>query len=121
MGNGFKTKLSQNWLIIVLVFTMLLVRLLWLQTTISRDEGGFGIIGMMWLRGVLPTYWLNVHGPMLYLFYSSSIALFGNTIIPIRLLNDSLFVFSCILVYMLSAEWFGKRIGALSVFFLDFR
>jgi hypothetical protein len=120
MGNGFKTKLSQNWLLIVLVLTMLLVRLLWLQTTISRDEGGFGIVGMMWLRGFLPTYWLNVHGPILYLFYSSSIAFFGNTIIPIRLINDALFVFSCILVYMLSAEWFGKRIGAVSVFFFGF-
>ncbi len=99
---------------------MLIVRLLWLQTTISRDEGGFGLIGMMWLRGVLPTYWLNVHGPILYLFYAFSIALFGNSIMPIRLLNDTLFVFSCIMVYLLSAEWFGKRTGLLSVFFFGF-
>jgi hypothetical protein len=99
---------------------MLIVRLLWLQTTISRDEGGFGLVGMMWLRGVLPTFWLNVHGPMLYLFYAASIALFGNSIMPIRLLNDTLFVFSCILVYLLSTEWFGKRTGVLSVFFFGF-
>jgi hypothetical protein len=120
MKSNYKNKLSQNWLLILIVLGMLIVRLLWFETTISRDEGGFGFIAMMWLRGVAPTFWLNVHGPMLYSFYALSIFLFGDSILPIRVLNDSLFVLSIILVYLLASKWFGKRTGLLSAFFFGF-
>ena len=45
---------------------------------------------------------------------------FGNTIIPIRLLNDALFVFSCILVYLLAAEvvWKTDRCAISFLFWI---
>jgi hypothetical protein len=94
-----------------------MIRLLWLETTISRDEGAFGLIAMMWTRGTLPTYWLNDEGPLVYVIYAMMIYLFGNSIIPIRLLNDLLFIGSCLGVYAISSDWFGKRIGLMSLLF----
>lgn len=94
--------------------------MLWLETTISRDEGAFGFIGSMWTNGILPTYWLDTQGPITYAIYAAITYLFGNSIIPIRLLNNLLFLLSYTIIYLISSKLFGKRIGILSALFFGF-
>jgi Dolichyl-phosphate-mannose-protein mannosyltransferase len=110
----------QNWVLIASILAFLIIRSLWLETTISRDEGAFGFVGFMWMKGILPTYWLNTHAPLSYIIYILGVLLFGNSIIPIRLLNNLLFVGSYIIVYLTASKFFGKRIGLLSAFFFGF-
>jgi hypothetical protein len=110
-------KVSQNWVLILVVLVFLAVRMLWLETTISRDEGANGLVGFFWTRGILPTYWLNTQGPMIYVVYAIVISVFGNGIIPIRIVNNFLFIGSCFVLYKLASGWFGKSIGVLTVVF----
>ena len=106
-----------NKALVLGVVLFLLIRLLWLETTISRDEGAFGFIGMMWAKGVLPTYWLDIQGPLTYGIYAMTISVFGNSIAAIRLLNGFLLAVSCIALYLIAKDLFGKKTAILALFF----
>jgi len=103
----------------VLGFT--LVRLLWLDTIVYRDEAAGGYVGMLWSRG-LPPYvnCLDNKTPIFYGIYLIHIKLFGNNIIPVRLFNDLLFVVSLLAVYRIALPWFGARAAVLALLLYGF-
>jgi len=84
-------------------------RLLWIGATIERDEGSFAYVAWTWLRGGLPYVDATTYpGPVTYILYAIPMALFGNTIVPIRILNDLLFLVSLVYVYKLGLRWWGR-------------
>ncbi len=112
-----KRFILDNIFLVIGIVLIFLVRMLWLETTISRDEGAFGFIGMMWSRGVLPTHWLDIQGPMTYGIYAITISMFGNSIVAIRLLNSIFMVVSCIALYLITLDIFGKKTAIFTLLF----
>lgn len=107
--------------LLIILFFFVAIRLAWLKITLASDEGELGYDAMLWLRGELP-YALRFSGepPLIYLTYMAFMALFGNTILPIRLSNDVLFFISIIGLYFLVKNWFGEKTGLLAAFFYAF-
>ena len=110
-----KTQLA---LIGILALSILL-RILWLFTPVARDEGAVGYVAMVWSRGILPYQapMAAVNPPLVYLFYMIPSYFFGNNIIPIRILNDGLFLVSLIALYVTARDWFGEKAGLISAAF----
>jgi len=101
-----------------MVFLSLVLRLLWLNAAIEGDEGFFGYNAMLWHQGYLPyVYSTPDKGPLLYLFYLLPIHFFGNTIIPIRLINNIFFVASLVILYLVAKGWYGKKVGLIAALF----
>ncbi len=95
----------------------LVLRMLWLKTLIQRDEGGAGYIAMLWSQGYLPyVHSLDNKPPLHYFIYLVSVYLFGNTIIPIRIFNNILFLVSIVILYLIAKDWYSKRVAILSAF-----
>jgi len=104
--------------LLVIVGISLILRLLWLNTLISRDEGMAGYVGWLWTQGKI--LYLNVFdnkGPFFHFLYGSMNSIFGPSIIYIRLLNDLLFIISVIMIYRLARDWYGKTAGVTSAAF----
>ena len=82
----------------------LTIRLLWLFTPVVRDEGAVGYVAMVWSKGVLPYQapMASVNPPLAYVLYLLPSAIFGNNIIPVRILNDALFIVSIVAIYSIA-------------------
>jgi hypothetical protein len=92
--------------------------MLWLKTTIEGDEGVYGYYAMMWNRGHVPYFDLpSERFPLNYLLYMIPIHFFGNSIIPVRMLNNVLFLISIIALYFIAKSWFGKRASLIATLF----
>lgn len=110
--------LTNNKTLLVIVGASLLLRLLWLNTLIGRDEGMAGYVGWLWTEGKI--LYVNVFdnkGPFFYFVYGAINSIFGPSIIYIRLLNDFLFLISIIMIYRLASDWYGKTAAAVSAMF----
>ena len=110
----------EHYLLVCIVLLSLVLRLLWLKTVIEGDEGIYGYNAMVWLQGHLPYVDLTPtysKMPLLYLLYLASIYFFGNTIIPVRILNNILFLTSIVILYLIAKDWFGKRVGFVAALF----
>jgi 4-amino-4-deoxy-L-arabinose transferase-like glycosyltransferase len=111
-----------KYLIIILLFAVA-VRIVWLKLTLIPDEGELGYDAMRWSRGEIPyNVRLSEKPPLAYLMYMGFTFL-GNTVVPVRILNDVLFFISVIAFYSLVKKWYGERISLVAsflyVFFLD--
>ena len=110
--------LKKYYFLVFIVFLSFGLRLLWLNAVIEGDEGFYGYEAMLWYRGRLPyIYATPTKMPLLYILYLIPIHFFGNTIIPIRMLNNILFLISLIVLYFIAKSWYGKKVGFISVFF----
>lgn len=97
----------------------IILRMFWIKTVVVRDEGAVGYVAMAWLRGYLPyggpmAAW---NPPLAYLIYLLPIQIFGNEIIPIRMINNVLFWISVLVLYLIAKDWYGKRVGLVSALF----
>lgn len=102
----------------MIVGVTLLLRLLWLNTLIGRDEGIAGYVGWLWTEGrILYVNVFDNKGPFFYFLYGSINSFFGQSIIYIRLFNDFLFVISIFMIYKLASDWYGKTAGVASALF----
>jgi len=111
------TTIREHYLLIGILLFSLVLRLLWLKTLIQRDEGGAGYIAMLWSQGYLPyVHSLDNKPPLHYFIYLIFISLFGNTIIPIRIFNNILFLVSIIILYLIAKNWYGKKVAIFSAF-----
>lgn len=111
-------KLNNNKALLIIVSASLLLRLLWLNSLIGRDEGLHGYVGWLWTQGKIP--YVNAYdnkGPLLYFLYASVNSIFGSSIIYMRLLNDLLFIISIAMIYTLARDWYGKTAGVASAIF----
>jgi hypothetical protein len=109
-----------KYLIAILLFAVI-SRIIWLKLTLNADEGELGYDAMLWLRGELPyTTRLSEKPPLAYLIYMAFVSLFGNTIIPVRIFNDTLFVISIIALYFLVESWYGKSTSLVASFLYAF-
>jgi 4-amino-4-deoxy-L-arabinose transferase-like glycosyltransferase len=101
--------------IIIVICIAIIARFVWLETTVVRDEGGLGYIAMQWSRGFLPyEYSQDNKGPLAYGIYLFFHEWFGNSILPIRVFNNILFVLSALAVYHLGEKWFGRTSALLA-------
>lgn len=105
-------------ILIAIVVLALCVRMLWIETPVARDEGVAGYIAMIWSRGLSPyTYPMAaVNPPIAYLIYLVPSQLFGNSVIPERMINDVLFIVSIVILYLIAKEWFNERTALVSAF-----
>lgn len=109
--------LKHRVIIFFLIFA-LLIRLPWLYTTVHKDEGQIGYVAWRWLSGEnLYTELNDNKPPLLYMIYSIPILLFGNTIIPIRILSNILFLVSIVFFFKLVENTVSKKIALLSTSF----
>lgn len=105
----------KNKNLILIIFASLLLRLIWMQIPVVIDEGSLGYIAMQWSEGFPPyEYSLDNKGPLAYILYLIPIELFGNSIFPIRILNNFLFLASVILLYTFVKNWYGDKIASIS-------
>jgi hypothetical protein len=101
-----------------IVVVSFFLRLLWLQTTIEGDEGYSAYVAWLWNKGYIPFSQIIItKGLFLSLLERIPIYVFGNTIMPIRIMNDALFLFSIVGLYLIVEDWFGNTIGLTSAFF----
>jgi hypothetical protein len=96
-----------------------ILRMLWINTPVARDEGNTGYRAMVWSRGYLPysSFMASTNPPFAYIIYMLPVWFFGNQIMPIRLINDTLFWFSALALYLIAKDWYGKKAGLASAFF----
>jgi len=110
--------LREHGYLIAILSMSLILRMLCLKTAIYPDEGEAGYTGMLWIRGYLPyAYRPVMKPPLLYLFYLIPNVFFGNSIIPIRIINNILFLVSTLALYLIAQDWYGKRVGLFSILF----
>jgi 4-amino-4-deoxy-L-arabinose transferase-like glycosyltransferase len=101
--------------IIIVIGIAIIARFVWLDTTVVRDEGGLGYIALQWSEGFLPyEYSQDNKGPLAYGIYLFFHEWFGNSILPIRVFNNILFVLSALAVYHLGEKWFGRTSALLA-------
>lgn len=102
--------------IVVLCFFL---RMLWIKTPVVRDEGVSGYVAMVWSQGLSPYSYpmASVNPPIAYLIYLIPSQLFGNTIMPERMINNALFVVSIAVLYLIARDWYGEKVGLVSAFF----
>lgn len=109
---------ARSILVGILLFS-LFIRMIWIETPVARDEGVAGYVAMVWSRGLSPYSYpmAAVNPPIAYLIYLIPSQLFGNTIMPARIINDSLYVFSIVLLYLLARDWYDEPVGLITAFF----
>ncbi|MCG2718500.1 MAG: glycosyltransferase family 39 protein [Nanoarchaeota archaeon] len=94
----------------------------WLHTTIHKDEGHFGLLSWQFLEGeglYIPS--LDDNKPIgLYIIYSIPIAIFGNSIIAVRMLNNLLFFISIIFFFKIVEMIFSKKEAFYATLFYIF-
>jgi 4-amino-4-deoxy-L-arabinose transferase-like glycosyltransferase len=102
-----------------IVLFSLFLRMLWIETPVVRDEGVAGYVAMVWSRGVTPYSYpmAAVNPPLAYLIYLLPSPLFGNTVIPARMINNALFLVSIVILYLIARDWYGEKIALVSAFF----
>lgn len=97
-----------SFLILLLLLGSAL-RFIWFYTLIERDEGTFGYISWRITEGAHYFYSAGSKPPLIYLTYSLFISLFGNSISPIRIFNNLLFLASIPMFYLLSKKFLDER------------
>lgn len=104
--------------LLLLILLALLLRFPWLYTTIEKDEGQFGYTAWRWASGdSLYIDLVDNKPPLLYLIYYTMIQLWGNSIIPVRIFNNLLFVVSIIFFFKFTERIFPRKIALFSTLF----
>ena len=97
-----KTLKKNRYLLSILILSVIL-RLMWLKMPVHADEGEGGYTAMLWAQGDLPyATRLDVKGPLHYLLFLIPILLFGNDIMPVRMINNVLYFISIVALYPVS-------------------
>lgn len=113
---GMKKSFSKALLLLILL--ALLLRFPWLYTTMEKDEGTFGYTAWRWASGDgLYVDLLDNKPPLLYLIYYAMIQLGGNSVIPVRIFNNLLFVASIIFFFKFTEHVFSKKNALFSTLF----
>ena len=113
-------KNKQILLLMLLVILGGLIRFLWLETTVERDEGIFGYIGWRMNHGEKLYFDLKENKPPLVFYsYAFIISLFGNSILPVRILNNVLFLISVFILYKaLVIRWKKSALFGIFVYII---
>lgn len=104
-----KEFIKKNKVLILLIILALLLRFPWLYTTMEKDEGIFGYSAWRLLSGDGYAKIRDDKPPLLYMLYAIPIYFFGNSIIPVRIFNNVLFVTSVIFFFQLTRHFFPKK------------
>ncbi len=109
---------SEFLLLAVIILLAFILRMLWLNTSIEGDEGYFAYTAWLWDQGkILYVDIFAEKGPLLYLLHLLPIHFFGNSIIPIRIENNILFLVSIFVLYLIARDWSGKKAGLIAALF----
>lgn len=115
----YKIKNINELILICLLLSGLFLRLIWINAPIERDEAHFGYISWMVLenRSQLYLNLLDTKLPLIHLIYSLPVMIFGNSIIPVRILNNILFGISIIFLFQLTKLLFNRNVALISTIF----
>ncbi len=117
-NNKIIKKINSNKVLILIILIVILLRFLWIGTLIERDEGTFGQIAWRMTEGeMLYKNVFGVHPPGIYIIYNVGIELFGNSIEPIRIMNNLLFFISIVFLYVLIKKLYGEKTALFSSMF----
>ncbi|MEM0231349.1 MAG: glycosyltransferase family 39 protein [Candidatus Woesearchaeota archaeon] len=100
----------------VILIVSIILRLAWFNAMVERDEGLFAIQGKLLLNQGSGSILTN-KPPLLTLIYGIIGKFFGETLIPVRIFNNLLFILSVILFYIFIYEEYDKKIAILATFF----
>ncbi|NTV23049.1 MAG: hypothetical protein HGA85_01575 [Nanoarchaeota archaeon] len=110
------TKSSQARLLFIILLFASVLRLIWINSIVERDEGQFAYNAVVNFIPADASYrsefFYDNKMPLLYLFYSAPIALFGHDILYVRMLNNILFIVSCYFFFKLALFIFRKEAEA---------
>ena len=112
-----KKFLANHKVLILIILLALLLRFPWLYTTIEKDEGEFGYVTWKFLSGDNLVSMSTNKPPVLFMLYSTPIYLFGNSIVPVRIFNNILFVISIFFFFKFTKQFFSKKIALFSTLF----
>lgn len=106
----------QQWTWVVLVIALLytvVVRIHLLHLPLERDEGEFAYIGQLMLKGIPPyQFAFNMKLPGIYAAYALIMALFGQTIVGIRLGILLVNAATIVLIFLLGKRLLNSFAGA---------
>src|SRR4030042_5211709 len=76
-------------------------------------------VAMVWSHGLSPYSYPNaaVNPPLTYLMYLLALPIFGNTIIPERMINNALFAISIVILYLIAKDWYNEKVGLVTASF----
>jgi hypothetical protein len=111
--------LKRNPLFLILLFSVL-IRIIWIDAPVVRDEADGGYISMLWLRGYpLYSYSDSNRPPFFYFFYSLSNLFSPPNIYIIRIVTDIIFWISVVFFYSLVKDICGSKEAIVGTFFFS--
>ena len=114
----WKLKLPQDpqGVFICLVILALAMRLpYFFEAVIDWDESTFILLGQSVIDGYLPyTQLLDAKPPLLWISFALFIAIFGKTVVSIRLAGTICVVITAFLTYLIGSKIWDRNIGAIS-------
>ncbi len=106
-------KLKDKSVFILLFGTSFFIRFpFFFRDYIDRDESTFILMGQSWVDGYLPYIELwDLKPPITYLFFASSIYVFGKSFLAIRFLGTLLVAITAFFTYKIGKEISSKKLG----------
>jgi len=105
-----------SWVLPVLLagFAAILMRLPGIRLPLERDEGAYGLIASLWLKGVLPYRDLFDHKPpLIYLLYMPAVAGTPGPV-PVRAWQTCLFLLQLPLLHLIGRRVYGHPAAGLA-------
>ena len=114
--SNLRKKIIRYAPLLILIIIGVSLRMLWFHAMIERDEGLFGIQGKLLLTQGPDSF--STNKPYLLTFtYGILIKLFGDSIFPVRIFNDVLFIISIMIFYHFISLAYDKKRAFLPTLF----
>ncbi|WP_422083159.1 ArnT family glycosyltransferase [Ulvibacterium sp.] len=106
-------KLKDKSVFLLLFATSFFIRFpFFFRDYIDRDESTFILMGQSWVDGYLPYVELwDLKPPITYLFFASSIYIFGKSFLAIRFLGTLVVAITAFFTYKIGKEMDSKKLG----------
>jgi hypothetical protein len=114
-GNPFLPKLF-TWLAIALIMVALVSRIFLGDIAMTRDEGMYGYLGQLAIRGFIPYVdFYEMKPPALFYLYGLGGTLFGFTDMGLRLFSLLVNAVSCLMIYLILQRHISRLFAFIAV------
>ena len=105
-----------TWLAIALIAVALVSRIFLGDIAMTRDEGMYGYLGQLAIRGFTPYVdFYEMKPPMLFYLYGLGGSIFGFTDMGLRLFALMINAISCLMIYLLLQRYINKLYALVAV------
>ncbi|MEN8789521.1 MAG: glycosyltransferase family 39 protein [Flavobacteriaceae bacterium] len=107
---------TERRVLLLLTLLSILIRLpFFFRDYIDRDESTFILMGQAWVDGFLPyTFLWDVKPPLTFLFFASSIYLFGKSFLAIRLMGTLLVALTAYFTFCITLKLSNRKAALFS-------